>query len=112
MSMTVTMLCGMQSPAAMAADSLVAASSAEEHEVITVGFLVCSDQERRLEQAILAASNPDSPRYGECLTLKQPDSYRPRRSWVNKVVGYLEKAGYTPRIEKSGHRVKTHTTVA
>ena len=98
MSMTVTLLCGMQSPAAMAAESLVAASSAEEHEVITVGFLVCSDQERRLEQAILAASNPDSPRYGECLTLKQPDSYRPRRSWVNKVVGYLEKAGYTLRI--------------
>ncbi len=74
--------------------------------------MVCTDRERRLEQAILAARNSDSPRYGEYLTPKQPDSYRPRRSWVNKVLRYLQEAGYNPRVDQSGHRVETHTTVA
>ena len=37
MSMTVTLLCGMQYSAAMVAESLVAASAAEEHEVTQSG---------------------------------------------------------------------------
>jgi hypothetical protein len=74
--------------------------------------MVCTDRERRLEQAILAARNSNLPRYGEYLTPKQPDSYRPRRSWVNKVLRYLQEAGYNPRVDQSGHRVKTDMTVA
>ena len=112
LSITGALLCGMQSPTSIARDAVITATSGDQNAIITVKFLIRSDQEKRLERAILAASDPDSPRYGHYLTDKQLDSYRPKKSWVNKVVHYLEKEGYSPRVDRSGHWVETDMTVA
>lgn len=113
LSMTVAILCGMQSSPALAGDAVIAVSAADQNESIRVGFLISSDKEKRLEQVAIDASDPDSLGFGEYLSASEVDqSYRPRRGLVQRVVRYLKKSGFTPHVDASGLFVEADMTIA
>ena len=113
LSIAVAMFCGMQSSTALAGDSVVAVSAADQSESITVGFLIRSDKEKRLEQVAIDASDPDSSRFGKYLSASEVDQfYRPREGLVKRVVSYLKELGFTPRIDESRLFVEADMTIA
>lgn len=112
LSMSLAMASGIPLPVSVEAGQTFSVSPAVQDESITVGFLIRSDMEDRLERATTAAGSSTSSRYGQYLTSSQVDAYRPPRARVNKVVRYLEQAGHAARVDRTGLVVEATMTVA
>lgn len=82
-------------------------------ETITVGFLISSSIESRIEQRATLAGDPSSSHYGRYASLVDIDGqYRPRKLVADRAKRVLLSLGYHPVLDPSGLFLEANMSVA